>query len=168
MPTPGKLSLLRISARDERGRVVQLRLGGRVWLKAPWSWHRAHWQFWACIALFLTLTGLTFWAQRVLFDHLAAASLVASVGPPSRFDILIVLLSILFPWGTMLAMTSVLHLVFQRVCVPGLAQRRVDEGACPSCAYQLRGLAPDADGCTPCPECGAAWRVSTAEHTPPV
>lgn len=30
---------------------------------------------------------------------------------------------------------------------------------CPSCGYHLQGLAPDPDGCTICPECGAAWRL---------
>lgn len=30
---------------------------------------------------------------------------------------------------------------------------------CPSCRYSLRGLTPEADGCTVCPECGAAWRM---------
>lgn len=30
---------------------------------------------------------------------------------------------------------------------------------CPSCRYHLDDLEPDPDGCTICPECGAAWRV---------
>jgi hypothetical protein len=31
---------------------------------------------------------------------------------------------------------------------------------CPSCGYDLRGTAADpVDGCTICPECGAAWRL---------
>lgn len=29
---------------------------------------------------------------------------------------------------------------------------------CPSCAYSLHG-GPESDGCTVCPECGAAWRL---------
>jgi len=31
--------------------------------------------------------------------------------------------------------------------------------ACPSCGYSLRDVTPEADGCTVCPECGAAWRL---------
>ncbi len=31
-------------------------------------------------------------------------------------------------------------------------------GLCPSCAYGLADLSPEADGCTVCPECGGAWR----------
>lgn len=30
---------------------------------------------------------------------------------------------------------------------------------CPVCTYNLRGLECEADGCTVCPECGAAWRL---------
>lgn len=32
-------------------------------------------------------------------------------------------------------------------------------GRCPSCDYDLAHLPPEADGCTVCPECGAAWRL---------
>jgi hypothetical protein len=31
-------------------------------------------------------------------------------------------------------------------------------GLCPTCAYSLADLSPEADGCTVCPECGGAWR----------
>ncbi len=30
---------------------------------------------------------------------------------------------------------------------------------CPVCTYELRGLECETDGCTVCPECGAAWRL---------
>ena len=30
---------------------------------------------------------------------------------------------------------------------------------CVSCAYPLDGCQPEPDGCTVCPECGAAWRL---------
>lgn len=30
---------------------------------------------------------------------------------------------------------------------------------CPSCGYQLTEIPRQADGCTVCPECGAAWRL---------
>ena len=36
--------------------------------------------------------------------------------------------------------------------------RMIRAGRCPACAYPLAGLAPQADGCIVCPECGAAWR----------
>ncbi len=33
-------------------------------------------------------------------------------------------------------------------------------GHCAACGYSLRGLKPEFDGCTVCPECGAAWRLA--------
>jgi hypothetical protein len=32
-------------------------------------------------------------------------------------------------------------------------------GTCPACMYDLSGSVAESDGCTVCPECGAAWRV---------
>jgi hypothetical protein len=31
---------------------------------------------------------------------------------------------------------------------------------CAVCEYELAGLTPAEDGCTTCPECGAAWRLN--------
>src|SRR5690606_27708851 len=33
-------------------------------------------------------------------------------------------------------------------------------GLCPSCAYGIGGIPPEPDGCTVCPECTAAWRLT--------
>jgi len=35
-------------------------------------------------------------------------------------------------------------------------------GFCVCCGYRVGDLPPEPDGCTLCPECGAAWRVSGA------
>lgn len=35
----------------------------------------------------------------------------------------------------------------------------LESDLCPACAHGLNGLPPAPDGCTVCPECGAAWRV---------
>lgn len=43
---------------------------------------------------------------------------------------------------------------------PDIREAVLDQGFCPSCAYRLEGVPPEADGCTVCPECGGAWRVS--------
>lgn len=37
------------------------------------------------------------------------------------------------------------------------------EERCASCAYPLVGLQVEADGCTVCPECGAAWRLDPTD-----
>jgi hypothetical protein len=56
---------------------------------------------------------------------------------------------------------------------PGWVRRRRDRLAeqlarcdgCVACAYPLNGLAPEPDGCTVCPECGAAWRAGGTDDT---
>ncbi len=32
---------------------------------------------------------------------------------------------------------------------------------CASCGYSIDGFKPDEDGCTVCPECGAAWNLAS-------
>lgn len=39
-----------------------------------------------------------------------------------------------------------------------------DNSMCPSCVHDLSGLTPDVDGCTVCPECGAAWKLPQHEN----
>jgi hypothetical protein len=36
-------------------------------------------------------------------------------------------------------------------------------GVCPACTHSLHGLPVESDGCTVCPECGAAWRVTAQD-----
>jgi hypothetical protein len=38
-----------------------------------------------------------------------------------------------------------------------IVEAALRERCCPSCNYSLSGISPDPDGCTTCPECGAAW-----------
>jgi len=47
-------------------------------------------------------------------------------------------------------------------CVPmldWLAQQRLARIECGACTFSLAGLGPEPDGCTVCPECGAAWKL---------
>ena len=39
-------------------------------------------------------------------------------------------------------------------------------GICWSCGYDIRALVPEHDGCTVCPECGAAWRLPVDANNP--
>lgn len=34
---------------------------------------------------------------------------------------------------------------------------------CVACAYDLSGIEPESDGCTVCPECGAAWNLTQGD-----
>jgi hypothetical protein len=39
-------------------------------------------------------------------------------------------------------------------------------GRCPSCDYQIGRVPPQEDGCTVCPECGAAWKITRGPGAP--
>jgi len=39
-----------------------------------------------------------------------------------------------------------------------VAPRLLRSEYCPSCGYSLAEVPPEPDGCSVCPECGAAWR----------
>jgi hypothetical protein len=45
--------------------------------------------------------------------------------------------------------------------------KRMNQGRCKACAFSLAGLNPEPDGCTLCPECGAAWRLPSADAADP-
>ncbi len=40
-----------------------------------------------------------------------------------------------------------------------LVRLMLEHRQCPACDYNLRSLPMEHDGCTVCPECGAAWRM---------
>lgn len=41
------------------------------------------------------------------------------------------------------------------------------EHYCASCGYSLREIDAAPDGCTVCPECGSAWRITSKDQSPP-
>lgn len=63
--------------------------------------------------------------------------------------------------GIMVGVVAAMGLVRvrERRYARALASAVLGTGHCPSCHYEMRGLAAASDGCTVCPECGAAWRV---------
>jgi hypothetical protein len=77
-----------------------------------------------------------------------------------------------YPWWQIVLMIAVLWsvlafaltLILERipnVAGPGGPNRLVAMlGLCYACGYDLADLHPEADGCTVCPECGAAWRLN--------
>ncbi|NRA56547.1 MAG: hypothetical protein HRU13_00255 [Phycisphaerales bacterium] len=45
---------------------------------------------------------------------------------------------------------------------PWLKRYQQAAGRCRACGYDLANLQAESDGCTICPECGAAWRLDQA------
>ncbi|MGD1914638.1 MAG: hypothetical protein ACFCBV_00405 [Phycisphaerales bacterium] len=58
----------------------------------------------------------------------------------------------MFPW---IVIYIYLHV---RQFRPWLKNHKLATGRCRACDYDLANLSPEADGCTVCPECSAAWR----------
>ena len=72
-------------------------------------------------------------------------------------------------WGIVLGSLAIMAVMGVIVCLGSSIGRAGREesareamlaaGLCPSCGYQIDGGAVGVDGCTVCPECGAAWRL---------
>jgi predicted RNA-binding Zn-ribbon protein involved in translation (DUF1610 family) len=66
-----------------------------------------------------------------------------------------------------LAIYIILLVVLQRTII-GWVRRPIRDALlkharCASCGYRIDGLEQESDGCTVCPECGAAWRLLASE-----
>ena len=57
------------------------------------------------------------------------------------------------------ATVAFLWIFFRLAKNPGIATHRLERGVCGSCCYSIESLPSDPDGCTVCPECGAAWKL---------
>ncbi len=56
--------------------------------------------------------------------------------------------------------------VARRAAGQRIARVYAHAGYCGSCAHDLHAIHAEADGCTVCPECGAAWRVGAEQQAP--
>jgi hypothetical protein len=61
--------------------------------------------------------------------------------------------------GTGLSGLVAIVMVIARLSRPESA-RQAGRSVCPICIYPLASIPVEADGCSVCPECGAAWRVN--------
>ncbi|GJM18987.1 MAG: hypothetical protein DHS20C14_12000 [Phycisphaeraceae bacterium] len=94
---------------------------------------------------------------------------VSILAPMGVFVALIVLMLImewwrssLVPWAVF-GLSGLFFVVFAMVPTRSLRGVTRRLGVCWSCGYDLKGLPAAADGCVVCPECGAAWRVRSAD-----
>lgn len=51
---------------------------------------------------------------------------------------------------------------YHKMLIPELAHAMLRRGQCASCSYPIADLNPTPDGCTICPECGAAWKLNAS------
>lgn len=106
---------------------------------------------------------------KVVIGMPRVPQILAGVGLFAMLIVCQVLFTAWFPW---LPRWTQFAFIVAAICVAGplfrwirarqhgpeLARLLLEEGLCPSCAYNLYGLAADANGLLRCPECGAAWR----------
>ena len=80
----------------------------------------------------------------------------AYVGPSSLLSLRLALISV----ACLVAIVPAL--ISFRMHPARVIPRRLAAGRCGACAYPLRELPREPDGCTVCPECGAAWKLEEA------
>ena len=145
---------LRFHIRDDRDRRVPLGtvLGMRVSSKIPKGARQA-----IAARLKAEFRATRGWKTRVIvgtavvFAALAAAILIPFPNFQMwTFAIPPIFIPLVFIWAGHQFVRQHYHRAI-------LAQR-----FCPACAYRLVQLDADEDGCTVCPECGAAWRLKPA------
>lgn len=84
-------------------------------------------------------------------------NLSASLGTSVEFATIILF------WGTLLFAFLSAFLYHRYVGSRVIPRVLSSLGLCGACAYRLRAVPPDTDGCTVCPECGSAWKLPTTE-----
>ncbi len=154
------MSLLRPRVRDDRGRRVRLAplIGreGRAVRRA--ALRRA---VWVVVVIAAGVGGFVVSWFAWTPPHLLAISLTIgfegyfSEADAARFDLWMWVFIPGFFLSIIPSTLLVLHPVWRWRARAGA--RRA--GLCAACGYALAGLASDLDGCTVCPECGAAWRL---------
>lgn len=98
----------------------------------------------------------------VLSATFLLAIVLLAVDSASRGDLIAVTIAFVLCG---LALAVVAGPLLARLFLHTVAPRAREARLCPCCGYNLAGCPRDDDGCTPCPECGAAWKVPEAAGT---
>ncbi|MBY0112662.1 MAG: hypothetical protein K2Y21_07565 [Phycisphaerales bacterium] len=72
----------------------------------------------------------------------------------------IVFVGLMAPLVVGVVQTFVIYKAARWLWAPIEAREMLRKCLCPHCRFSLVGISPDPDGCTVCPECGAAWRLT--------
>jgi hypothetical protein len=94
--------------------------------------------------------------HRRLGIFMGLAFAVAIIGS-SAFGLLTWLIWLVFPAA--LVMSLLMRRAVRTRITPTVRLTLLSEACCPSCAYDLKGLATEPDGRTVCPECRGAWVI---------
>lgn len=100
--------------------------------------------------------------QRAAVMLLALLTVATTVLAMSRLvdtGTMPIVLAVPLCWAAGAVLMQPLRWMLERLNAPRVRAALLAERLCASCAYDLANSPRDPDGLTPCPECGAAWRV---------
>jgi hypothetical protein len=129
--------------RDDRGQRVRRRWERHVDIAPFRSMRLRDAPRWFALSSALAAALIVLWALYIGIVHASLGDALGVAGVLALAEFL--LLAYLLPI----------------VNTPVVARHR---RACPACLYDLTGLHPEADGCTLCPECSAAWSLPFREE----
>ncbi len=70
-----------------------------------------------------------------------------------------VLAGVAAPLAIGVVQSLVIYKAARWLWAPIEAREMLRKNLCPHCRFSLAAIVPDPDGCTVCPECGAAWKL---------
>ena len=136
--------------KDDRGQTLPM----TRWMyrgQYPWPWHEvfpqtpSSWRRFQLLGYYVCIP-------------FAAVMLATSFAPPGPIRDLADIVTDAFLL-VMVPLTAIYIYLHFRVFRPWLKRYKQATGRCQACDYDLTNLAPEADGCTVCPECSAAWSL---------
>jgi hypothetical protein len=148
---------MRLRARDDRGKPIRVRLAivppeDRSDTTRPWL-----------------LRQLRRAPEVLIPPAIMALGVLVLVSLALREGPAVIAVTLFSPVSsTLIFVTIALLLWTNRALVRHMVKTRVAlkaRGRCPACRYDIRGLEPDEDACTRCPECGAAWDMREKRGT---
>jgi len=142
---------------DDRGRPIKLRFRGvpifaRVKGHGIERRHRFYEIGWISPGIIAAAFILGVLLVVARFTQLHSHPLAVIVAQPIGMLLLL--------WGTL----GLISMVIASRATSGMCEQvfaeRDGECQCRACTFSLAGLVPEPDGCTVCPECGAAWKLT--------
>lgn len=157
--TPGRITIL-----DDAGRHTSLVPPPDSWPKGSWRMRsrdfedpsrRAEFE----IARFVSITYGVLIGLSLFYLSALSRWLLAGIGlSGTTLAVLASLLAIMLTWPAYVPLSR----AHRKSKSSELRTAYLRAGKCPSCAFDLRGLPPEHDSLTRCPECSARWELPQA------